>query len=327
MQNRTVVVADPIHSFGLERLRARYRVLFLPDIQSEKAKIEAIADAEAMVVRLFEVRNPIFDQAPRLRLIAKHGSGVDNIDVPAATQRGVLVANTPGGSNATAVAEGAVTLMLAVLRRVRDMDRCVRENRFDERWRVSLHELWGRTVGIVGYGQIARHVARICGAGFNCKVICFDPFVGEAEMATSNVTKVDDLRKLAAQSDVLTVHVPLSAKTRHIVGADVIKAMSPNAILVNTSRGGTVDEAALVDALRHNRIAGAGIDVFEQEPPPADNPLFALDNVVLSPHVAGVTDDGLKGMATNVADLIDTVFSGQRPKTLLNDSIWENWKL
>ncbi len=279
------------------------------------------------MVRLFEVRNPIFDQAPRLRLIAKHGSGVDNIDVPAATQRGVLVANTPGGSNATAVAEGAVTLMLAVLRRVRDMDRCVRENRFDERWRVSLHELWGRTVGIVGYGQIARHVARICGAGFNCKVICFDPFVGEAEMATSNVTKVDDLRKLAAQSDVLTVHVPLSAKTRHIVGADVIKAMSPNAILVNTSRGGTVDEAALVDALRHNRIAGAGIDVFEQEPPPADNPLFALDNVVLSPHVAGVTDDGLKGMATNVADLIDTVFSGQRPKTLLNDSIWENWKL
>lgn len=324
--DRTIAIADPIHPAGLERLRRRYEVAFLPDLREEDAKLRAIAASDAIIVRLFQVRDDVLARAPKLKLVAKHGSGVDNIDVSAATRRGVLVANTPGGSNATAVAEGAVALMLAVLRRVRQMDRAVRVGGFDARWTTSLSELWGRKVGLVGFGQIGRVAARICGAGFNAEVLCYDPFVSGADMEAAGARKVDDLRQLAALCDVVSVHAPLSAATRHIVDASVLAAMQPHAILVNTSRGGTVDEAALVAALAEGRIAGAGIDVFEQEPPPDDHPLFALDNVVLSPHVAGVTDDGLRDVAMNVADLIDAVFSGQRPQTLLNADIWENWR-
>jgi D-3-phosphoglycerate dehydrogenase / 2-oxoglutarate reductase len=326
MSRITIAVADPIHPAGISKLRERYEVAVLPEMEEETARAQAIAKASAIVVRLFKVGNSVLDRAPHLKLVAKHGSGVDNIDIPAATQYGVLVANTPGGANATSVAEGAVALMLAVLRRVRDMDACVRDGRFNDRWTINLHELWGKKVGLVGFGQIARVTARICGAGFNARVACYDPFVSAGEMTALGVEKVDSLPQLAAQSDIFSIHAPLSDATRHLVDAVVLSAMPAYAILVNTSRGGVVDERALIDILRHRRIAGAGIDVFEEEPPASDNPLFKLDNVVLSPHVAGVTDDSLKGMAMLVVDLIDNVFSGRRPPTLLNESVWEGWK-
>jgi D-3-phosphoglycerate dehydrogenase / 2-oxoglutarate reductase len=326
MSRVTIAVADPIHPAGVSSLRERYDVAVLPEMEDETERAQAIAKASAIVVRLFKVGNSVLDRAPHLKLVAKHGSGVDNIDIPAATQYGVLVANTPGGANATSVAEGAVALMLAVLRRIRDMDACVRDGRFNDRWSINLHELWGKKVGLVGFGQIARVTARICGAGFNAAVMCYDPFVSAGEMAALGVEKVDDLAQLAARSDIFSIHAPLSKATRHIVNADVLSAMPAHAILINTSRGGVVDEKALIAVLRQRRIAGAGIDVFEEEPPALDNPLFKLDNVVLSPHVAGVTDESLKGMAMLVVELIDNVFSGRRPHTLLNGSIWESWK-
>ncbi len=326
MSRPTIVVADPIHTAGLERLRTDYEVAFLPEMQAAEARAQAIAAADAIVVRVFKIDEALLGGAPKLKLVAKHGSGVDNIDIPAASQRGVLVCNTPGGANSSSVAEGAVTLMLSVLRQVRAMDTCVREGRFNERWKLSLHELWGKTLGLVGFGQIARVVARICGAGFNMKVLAYDPFVSAADMAAAGATKVDALTDLAAQSDVLSVHVPLSAKTEHLVGAEVIAAMAAHAIIVNTSRGGLIDEAALISALQDGRIGGAGLDVFEQEPPAPDNPLFALQNVVLSPHVAGVTEDALRGMAMSVATAIDDVFAGRRPPTLLNGDLWEGRK-
>jgi D-3-phosphoglycerate dehydrogenase len=326
MSRITIAVADPIHPAGVSRLRERYDVAVLPEIEQESERAQAIAKASAIVVRLFKVGSTVLNRAPHLKLVAKHGSGVDNIDIPAATQYGVLVANTPGGANATSVAEGAVALMLAVLRRVRDMDACVRDGRFNDRWTINLHELWGKKVGLVGFGQIARVTARICGAGFNASVSCYDPFVSAGEMTALGVEKVDSLPQLAVQSDIFSIHAPLSESTRHLVDAAVLSAMPAHAILVNTSRGGVVNEKALIDLLRQRRIAGAGIDVFEEEPPASDNPLFRLDNVVLSPHVAGVTDDSLKGMAMLVVDLIDNVFSGRRPPTLLNESVWEGWK-
>lgn len=323
MVRQTIAVADPIHAAGLERLRASYDVAFLPEMQAPETRANAIAVAEAIVVRVFRIDEALLKGAPKLKLVAKHGSGVDNIDIPAASRRGVLVCNTPGGANSTSVAEGAVTLMLAVLRQVRGMDACVREGRFNERWKLSLHELWGKTLGLVGLGQIARVTARICGAGFNMKVLAFDPFVSAEDMAKAGAAKVESLTDLARQADVISVHAPLSKGTQHLVGAAVIGAMRPHAIIVNTSRGGLVDEAALIAALQAGRIAGAGLDVFEQEPPAADNPLFKLGNVVLSPHVAGVTEDALRGMAMSVAEVIDSVFAGRRPPTLLNGDLWE----
>ncbi len=326
MPRPTIVVADPIHAAGLERLRASYEVAFLPGMDAAADRAQAIAAADAIVVRVFKIDEALLGNAPRLKLVAKHGSGVDNIDIPAASRHGVLVCNTPGGANSTAVAEGAVTLMLAVLRQVRAMDACVREGRFNERWKLSLHELWGKTLGLVGCGQIARVTARICGTGFNMKVLAYDPFVSAADMAKAGATKVESLAALAAQSDVISVHAPLSKATQHLVNAAAIAAMRPHAIIVNTSRGGLIEEAALIAALQAKKIGGAGLDVFEQEPPAADNPLFKLDNVVLSPHVAGVTEDALRGMAMSVAEVIDSVFAGKQPATLLNADLWEQRK-
>lgn len=326
MSRPTIAVADPIHAAGLARLRSSYEVAFLPELPAPETRSNALAAAEAIVVRVFRIDDALLKGAPKLKLVAKHGSGVDNIDIPAASRHGVLVCNTPGGANSTSVAEGAVTLMLAVLRQVRAMDACVRESRFNERWKLSLTELWGKNLGIVGFGQIARVTARICGLGFNMKVSAYDPFVSAEDMAKGGATKVESLTELAAGADVISVHAPLSKGTTHLVNAAVLAAMQPHAIIVNTSRGGLIDEAALIEALKAKRIAGAGLDVFEQEPPAADNPLFAMQNVVLSPHVAGVTEDALKGMAMSVADVIDNVFAGRRPATLLNADLWERRK-
>lgn len=309
-----VLVLDPIHEDGIARLAQSFR-LKLP---GEMLSAEDLGEAKAAVVRAFEVNGAWLSRTPNLRIVTKHGSGVDNIDIPAATAHGVMVANTPGGANSTAVAEGAVALMLAVLRKVREMDCLVRENRFDERWKLRLGDLTGGRLGLVGFGQIARVTARIGGAGFGMTVSAYDPFVSAEEMAKAGVTKVDDLIDLMASSDVISVHVPLSARTRHLIGARELAAMPHHAIIVNTSRGGLIHEPALAAALREGRIAGAGIDVFDVEPPPADDPLFALPNVVLSPHVAGVTNGSMRDMALNVARVVEEALSGQKPATLLN---------
>ncbi len=307
------VVLDPIHPAGIERLSADYDVI-LPDASPDDARH---ASAVAAVVRTFPITADWMDRRPALRIVAKHGSGVDNIDIPAATARGILVANTPGGTNATAVAEGAVTLMLAVLRRVRDMDALMRHGRFDQRWSAELSDLTGGTLGLLGFGQIARNVAKICGAGFGMTVRAYDPFVNAEQMRSAGVEKVDDLLELM-RSDVVSVHVPLSEKTRNIVGAREIAAMPSSSIIVNTARGGLIDERALADALVTGRIRGAGIDVFESEPPPVDNPLLQLPNIVLSPHMAGVTSGSMKGMALAVVDVVAAAMKGDRPGTLLN---------
>jgi len=326
MSRPTIAVADPIHAAGLARLRSSYDVAFLPELTAPETRANAIAAADAIVVRVFKIDDVLLGGAPKLKLVAKHGSGVDNIDIPAASKHGVLVCNTPGGANSSSVAEGAVTLMLSVLRQVRVMDACVREGRFNERWKLTLHELWGKTVGLAGFGQIARIAARICGAGFNAKVLAYDPFVSAEDMAKAGVTKVDSLAEMARQADIVSVHVPLSKATEHLISTEVLAAMQPHAIIVNTSRGGLIDERALVEALQAGKIAGAGLDVFEQEPPAPDNPLFKMNNVVLSPHVAGVTEDSLRGMAMSVAEVIDNVFAGRRPPTLLNADLWERRK-
>lgn len=319
-----VVLADPIHPIGIERLRQRFDLVPLAELQDEDAKREAIASADALIVRVFAVTAELLDRAPRLRLVAKHGSGVDNIDIEAASRRGVLVANTPGGANASSVAEGAVMLMLAILRRTVQMDSCVREGRFQDRWKLVLRDLSGKTLGIVGLGQIGKCVARICGAGFDMRVVAYDPYAAAAEAAAIGVERLPTLPALMALADVISIHTPLTASTRHLIGGPELAAMKPTAIIVNTSRGPVIDERALVVALKEGRIAGAGLDVFEDEPPTMTNPLLGLGNVVLSPHVAGVTEDSLKGMALAVAGVVEEVLDDKRPATLLNPTVWES---
>lgn len=316
MPRETVFILDPIHPAGAARIAAAHAVI-TPEQGTGDARIAATT---ILVIRTTELPEAQLAQMPQLKLIVKHGAGVDNIPIAYATARGIMVANTPGGSNSTAVAEGAVTLMLTVLRRVREMDAVVRENRWDERWQMRLADLTGANVGLIGFGRIARLTARICGAGFGAEIAACDPLLSNVEIRAAGAEPME-LAELLAWSDVISIHVPLTNTTRNLIGAAQLATMKSGGVIVNTSRGGIINEAALADALTRQRIGGAGIDVFAQEPPEADNPLFALPNVVLAPHVAGVTEASMKGMALACADVIDTVLAGKRPATLLNPEV------
>lgn len=311
--SEVIYIQDPIHAAGVARLVAAGHEIIPPEAGIDDPRL---AGASIYITRTTDLPEALMACAPGLRLIVKHGAGVDNIDMAGATRRGIWVANTPGGENSTAVAEGAVTLMLAVLRRVRDMDALVRSGRFDERWKVRLGDLTGARVGFIGFGRIARAAAKICGAGFGCEISAYDPMIPPEELRALGAEPVD-LAELMTR-DVISIHTPLTETTRNLIGAAELARMPPHGVIVNTSRGGIVDETALVAALKAGSIGGAGIDVLEHEPPAADHPLFALPNVVLSPHVAGVTEASMKGMAFAVAEVIETVLAGGRPATLLN---------
>jgi phosphoglycerate dehydrogenase-like enzyme len=317
MTRQLVYILDPIHPAGADRIAAAHDVI----TPEQGADDPRIADTTFIVIRTTELPEALIARMPKLRAIVKHGAGVDNIPIPFASTRGVLVCNTPGGNNSTAVAEGAVTLMLAVLRRVREMDAVVRENRWGERWKTRLGDLTEAKVGLIGFGRIARFTAKICGAGFGAEIGAYDPMLAPDDITTAGATPMD-LPDLLAWADVISIHVPLTEGTRNLIGAAELARMHPGAVIVNTSRGGIIDEAALADALRAGRIGGTGIDVFEVEPPPADHPLFALPNVVLGPHVAGVTEASMKHMALHCAEVIETILSGERPATLLNPETW-----
>ncbi|HVA37278.1 MAG TPA: hydroxyacid dehydrogenase [Candidatus Dormibacteraeota bacterium] len=318
-----IVVTDPIHEDGIARLRQEHEVTLLFGDRNAESSDAALAHADALVIRGFPISGELLDRCPRLVVIGKHGSGVDNVDLNAASERGVVVANTPGGANATAVAEGAVALMLAVLRRVLDCHRAVTEGRFGVRdeWRLS--DLWGHTLGLIGCGNIGAIVARMCRQGFDMRVLVYDPTLSRERAGEIEVEKVETLHDLMKTADVVSIHVPLSDRTRGLVSASAIAAMKPTAILVNTSRGPIVDEDALIAALAEGRIKGAGIDVFQREPPDADSSLLRLPNVTLSPHNAGLTEDSTRDMGVRIAEYVLQALAGEKPPTLLNPQIWD----
>jgi phosphoglycerate dehydrogenase-like enzyme len=248
----------------------------------------------------------------RLRLVQKLGAGVNTIDVTTATERGIAVANMPG-ANAPSVAEGAVLLMLAALRRLPALDRATREGRgwpSDPELGETVRDIGGCTVGLVGYGNIAKRVGDIVAA------------MGAAVLHTS--TRDDglpgwrELAELLAASDIVSLHLPLTAETKHLLDRDAIARMKPSAVLVNTSRGAIVDEGALVEALRAGQLAAAGLDVFETEPVAPDNPLLGLENVVLSPHVTWYTADTMRRYLTEAVANCRRLRDGQALANVVN---------
>ena len=283
-----VFIPDPIHADGIARLGAHFTV-DAPDSKDDATRRQCFASADAVIVRNLGIDAALMDNSPRLKVIAKHGAGVDNIDIPAATARGIVVASVPGG-NADAVAEATVAMMLAALRRVPEVHGLVTGGRYAARWELQFEQLLDRTLGLVGIGNIGARVARICAEGFRMRVLAYDPALPEAAVRERGAEKVEDLTKLLAASDAVSLHLPLTAETRHIIGRRELKAMKPTAVLVNAARGPLIDEAALAEALHDRQIAGAALDVFEVEPPSPDNPILNAPNVVLSPHTAGNTE-------------------------------------
>jgi len=282
----------------------------LPWGTADLAPLLPTADAAVCGVEVYS--REILGEAPRLRVISRLGVGLDNIDLAAAREQGVDVANVPGG-NANAVAELAVGLMISVLRQIPAMNADIRSGRWD---RYVGRELAGKTVGLIGFGAIARVLARRL-AGFGVTIRAHDPYADEAAAAELGVALVGP-REAVEDVDIVSVHAPRTPATHHLVGAELLGAMRPGTILINTSRGGVVDETALAGALASGHIAGAGIDVFELEPVAADNPLLRFENVVATTHAAADSAEAYARIGMSTAQAIIDVFSGRAPVHLAN---------
>jgi D-3-phosphoglycerate dehydrogenase len=255
---------------------------------------------------------------PGLRVIARPGIGTDNVDLHAATERGILVINTPTAPTES-TAEHTVALILAAAKKV------VTGNRFLEAGDIPRPTMMGmelrdRVLGVVGFGRIGRRVAEICGQGLKMKILVYDPFITSSEMPGVEFAK--DLDDLLGRADVVTLHLPLAQETRGLIGEGQLRRMRPGAYLVNAARGPIVDEAALIRALEDGHLAGAGLDVFDPEPPEGDNPLLRMRNVVCTPHIASFTDRGQAAMRTGIVDQLLQLLAGERPANIVNPAAW-----
>lgn len=293
---------------------AGYRLRFPADRNRPARPDEVrplLSDVEAVIAGVEPWTDDLMAAAPRLRLICRFGVGFDSVDVDAASRRGILVATTPA-ANHTAVAEHTMALMLAVTRRVARQDAGVKRGEWVPE---PGPELRGRTLGIVGLGRIGREVADLARA-FGMRVLACETAPDRTFVASRAIPLVD-LETLLAQSDVVTLHVPLTPQTQRIIDAAALAKMRPGAYLVNTGRGGLVDEAALYDALVSGRLAGAGLDVADPEPP-ENWRLAQLPQVVMTPHVAGLSTDAIARMETLAVETTLAVLRGECPPTVLN---------
>ncbi|EYS84887.1 hydroxyacid dehydrogenase [Cupriavidus sp. SK-4] len=297
----------------LEAANASLHCLVNPDDSQELHHLLGTLPVDAVISRTVDLTGAAIDACPTLKVISKHGVGVSNIDVGAATKRGIPVYVTPG-ANAQSVAELTLGLMFAAARRVTWMDSELRAGRWTRAQDgVELH---GRTIGLVGFGQVAQRVARVCLA-LGMQVAAFDPALASTAVPAAGATRFDTLEALLAVSDVVSLHAPLNQHTRAMIGPAQLACMRHGAILINTARGELVDEAALVAALRGGQLHAAGLDTMAVEPLPAGSPLLTLGNVVLTPHVGGSTPTALAAMASDAVRNVLGYLQGTPPAPAL----------
>ncbi len=302
-----VLIIGRIHPAGPEMLADRSDLVVTQIEQDPQTVAVHMTAADAVIVRTAKLDAEVIAGANRLRLVARHGVGYDNVDVGALTARGIPLA-TVGDANSLTVAEHTLHLMLMLSKRAMQWHGTTSAGDWQGNGLSFGADLLGKTVFIIGLGRIGTHVARLCRA-FGMAVLVHDPYIDDAKIAASEAARAESLAAGLAAADFTTLHAPLTDETRAMIDAMALETMPAHACLINVARGGLVDEAALTQALKNDLIAGAGIDVFEQEPTPAGNPLLGHENVILSPHVAGITAESLEGMsrrcAQNVMDHID----------------------
>lgn len=310
-----VLVADPLDEAGVERLRqGGAEVDVRPGLERSQL-LARIGEYEAVIVRSeTRIDAAVVDAGRRLVVIGRAGVGVDNIDVEAATRRGIVVVNAPE-ANTVSAAEHTLAMMLAVARRIPWAHHSLAQERRWDRRRFMGVQLSGKTLGLIGLGRIGTEVARRARA-FGMSVVAYDPYVVPERAAQAGVEMVE-LDALLARADFISIHCPLTPKTRHLIDAERLSRVRPGAYLINCARGGIVDEAALAQALKEGRLAGAAVDVFEQEPP-ADSPLLGLPNVVVTPHLGASTREAQSGAALAVAEEVLRVLAGDLPRHAVN---------
>lgn len=290
-------------------------LVILPDSVSEDVLLRETQDADLLLMCYTPITAKVIENARRLKGIVKYGVGIDAIDIDAAKARKIPVVNVPDYAEET-VAEGAFALMIALAKKLMPLHQAMRTDGWawpSSAWLAS--DIAGKTVGLVGMGRIGISMARMAGAGFRARVLGFDPHVSAEAMRDAGVEKRDSLRGMLADCDFVSIHCVLNKDTRHLVGAEELRAMKPSAILINVSRGAIVDEQALVESLQAGRIGGAGLDVFSDEPLRRSghtmSPLFAMDNVILSPHLTFFTHDAMQRLAEETLQRCHEILEGR----------------
>ena len=321
-----VLLTEAIDPAGISLLKEHFQVDIAPDPQ-EDTIIRMIPDYDALVIRATKLTERILAAGKKLKIVSRHGVGTDNLDISASTRYGVILSTTPG-ANSHSVAEHTVGAMCWLLKQYGQAEKLLRDAKFQQAGSLTglLTKLGfqnavleGKTLALVGVGAISRHVAKLCGPdGFGMKIIAYSPHVSAEQMADLHITKCETLDEMLPVCDVLSIHTPKRPSTVNLINKESFAKMKPTAILINTARGGIVNEADLAEALKNHQIAGAALDVYDPEPPSLDNPLFQLDNVLLTPHIGAATDGAMQNMAKACAQNIIDYLGGQRPGFVVN---------
>ena len=313
-----ILVIGKIKDQGFDVFRSRPEFTVEATEESDPAIIKTmVGDCDAILVRTSLLTAEVIDAAPNLKVISRHGVGYDNIDLEVVNRRKIALAIS-ATSNRTAVAEHALFMMLDLAKRSHAYDRATRSGHWSMRNGFSAFELSGKSLLLAGFGRIGAEVAKRAKA-FDMRIMVFDPYVGDDSLDALGCERVAVIETALPEADFVSLHLPLSEQTRNIIDASALASMKPSSVLINTARGGLIDEAALKKALDEGQILAAGIDVFEQEPPPQDHPLFESDKVLLSPHSAGLTEEATIRMAVEAAQNIINVLDGHLdPQMIVN---------
>jgi D-3-phosphoglycerate dehydrogenase / 2-oxoglutarate reductase len=287
------------------------------------AHVYQIGAARDELAPHFHAGADLLRRAPNLLIVSSNGAGFDPVDVEACTEAGVVVVNQSGG-NANSVAEHALGMLLTLSKRILEADRALRRDANVNRNALMGTEAQGKTIGIVGLGNVGRRIAELCKGLLRMNVLAYDPYLSATEMAARGGEKVE-LDELMRRSDYVSISCPLTKDNRNMIGARQFALMQPHAYFITTARGFIHDEAALADALRNKQIAGAGLDVWAKEPPPADHPLLQFDNVLASPHTAGVTKEARENMGRIAAEQVLDALDGKRPPRIINPEVWPSY--
>jgi len=321
------------HDIYTEILKAR------PDVRLDRLENESPADvfspilsaahayqigaARDELARHFHVDKDLLKRTPNLLIVSSNGAGFDPVDVDACTAAGVVVVNQSGG-NANSVAEHALGMMITLSKRILESDRVLRRERNVNRNALIGNEVKDKTVGIIGIGNVGRRIAELCKGLLHMKVLAYDPYLPAEEIAARGGEKVE-LDDLLRRSDFVSISCPLNKGSHRMIGAREFALMQPHAFFVTTARGFIHDEAALHDVLKQKRIAGAGLDVWDKEPPPPEHPLLQFDNVLASPHTAGVTREARVNMGRIAAEQMLDALDGKRPPRIVNPEVWPDY--
>ncbi len=309
-----VLVPVEIDPAGPESIADFATCTGMDEYDSYDAALDDIDSYDAAIVRVATFDSAVIERADRLQVISKHGSGLDNVDIDAASRRGIVVCNTPG-ANARAVAEHAIALVFGLARNLRAGDSHVRSGGWNRSAFTGI-ELRDKTLGIYGFGAIGREVLDLAN-GIGLSVAVYDPHKAEGELPES-VERAETLPGLFERSDIVSIHAPLTPETRASVSTEALQALGPEGLVINTARGRIIDESALVDALEAGAIGGAGLDTFAEEPPSTENALFDRDDVLVSPHVGANSHAALRQMSLRSTANVRTVYEGGIPESTVN---------